>query len=189
MAHNRFPNLGIRQRDLEPPGNLTLEANGVWLQNFHRTGKTDSWRAQRKSCVYQDPGERSSGPTRHAARCACECPEVSCGSVSQQWPATESEALPTTVLGASACWHTSFWRRSPLPPLLLTQFGLRPNYREGTQPHPSQKVGLKMYWAQSCPPEQDPAFPIANSFHQEASTSLLYSSIRRRQNGNHNHKN
>ena len=26
--------------------------------------------------MYQDPGERSSGPIRHAARCACECPEV-----------------------------------------------------------------------------------------------------------------
>ena len=33
-------------------------------QNSHRTGETDSWRAQTKPCVYQDPGERSSDPTR-----------------------------------------------------------------------------------------------------------------------------
>ena len=32
---------------------------------FHRTGETDSWRAQTKPCVHQDPGERSSDPTRH----------------------------------------------------------------------------------------------------------------------------
>ena len=40
--------------------------------------------------------------------------------------------LNTTILGAPVCWQRSFWRRSPLP---LPQFDLRPNYREGTQPH------------------------------------------------------
>ena len=58
-ACNRFPNLGIQQRGWEPPGNLTLKANGIWLQNIHRTRETDSWRAQTKSCVHQDLGERS----------------------------------------------------------------------------------------------------------------------------------
>ena len=43
-GHNRFPNLGICLRDWESPGNLNLEASGIWLQNVHRTGKTDSWR-------------------------------------------------------------------------------------------------------------------------------------------------
>ena len=28
------------------------------------TGETDSWWAQTKPCVHQDPGERSSDPTR-----------------------------------------------------------------------------------------------------------------------------
>ena len=51
-THNRFPNLGIWQRDGEPPGNLTLEASGIWLQNFHRTGETYSWRAQTKPSVH-----------------------------------------------------------------------------------------------------------------------------------------
>ena len=58
----RFPNLGIRQRDWELSGNLTFKANGIWLQNFHRTGETDSWRAWTKACAYQDPGERRSDP-------------------------------------------------------------------------------------------------------------------------------
>ena len=30
-THKRFPNLGIWQRDWEPPGNLTLEARRFWL--------------------------------------------------------------------------------------------------------------------------------------------------------------
>ena len=34
-------------------------------QNLHRTGETDSWRAQTKPCMHQDPGERSSDPTRN----------------------------------------------------------------------------------------------------------------------------
>ena len=45
-AQNRFPNLRIQQQDWEPPANLTVKASGIWLQNFHRTGETDSWRTQ-----------------------------------------------------------------------------------------------------------------------------------------------
>ena len=52
-VHNRFPNLGIWQRDWEPPGNLTLKPSGIWLQNFHRTGETETLgRAQTKSCAH-----------------------------------------------------------------------------------------------------------------------------------------
>ena len=43
--------------------NLSLEASGIWLQNLHRTREADSWRAQTKPCVHQDPGEKSSDPT------------------------------------------------------------------------------------------------------------------------------
>ena len=43
--------------------------------------ETDSWRAQTKPCVHQDPGERSSDPTRDSARLACECPGVSSGGM------------------------------------------------------------------------------------------------------------
>jgi len=43
--------------------NFTLEDGGTWLQNLHRTKETDSWRAQTKPCVHQDPGEKSSDPT------------------------------------------------------------------------------------------------------------------------------
>ena len=52
----------VLAKGLKPLGNLTLKASGIWLQNFHRTGETDSWRAQTKSCAHQDPGERSNDP-------------------------------------------------------------------------------------------------------------------------------
>ena len=42
---------------------------------------------------------------------------------------------------------------------------------------------FRIYWKWPCPPEQDPVFPTASASHQEASTSLLSSSIR-----GHNHR-
>ena len=50
--HDRFPSLETWQRDWEPPRNLTLKTSGIWLQNFHRTGKTESWKAQLKPCAH-----------------------------------------------------------------------------------------------------------------------------------------
>ena len=44
----------------------------------------DSWRAQIKPRVHQDPGERSSDPTRDCPRLSCEFPGVSSGGVGQQ---------------------------------------------------------------------------------------------------------
>ena len=45
-THNRYPNLGIWQRDWQSSGNLTLKTSRIWLQYLPRTGETDSWRAQ-----------------------------------------------------------------------------------------------------------------------------------------------
>ena len=59
--------------------------------------ETDSRRAQTKPCAHQDPGERSSDPTRDCPRLAHEYPEVSGGGVGQQWPATGSGALSAAV--------------------------------------------------------------------------------------------
>ena len=41
-------------------------------QNLHRTRETDSWRAQAKPGAHQDPGERSSDPTKDWPTLACE---------------------------------------------------------------------------------------------------------------------
>ena len=81
----------------EPPENLTLDASGIWLQKLHRTGETVSWRAQTRPCAHQDPGEKSSDPTRDWPRLACECPEVSNREVGWWWPAAGSGALSAAV--------------------------------------------------------------------------------------------
>ena len=60
------------------------------------SGETDSWRAQTKRCVHQDPRERSSYPTKDWRRMACECPGVSGGGVGWWWPAG-SGALSAAV--------------------------------------------------------------------------------------------
>ena len=36
----------------------------IELQELTQDWEIDSWRAQTEHCVHQDPGERSSGPTR-----------------------------------------------------------------------------------------------------------------------------
>ena len=47
------------------PGNLTLKASRICLLYFHRTrgNRLHSWMAQAKSCIRQDPRERSSDCT------------------------------------------------------------------------------------------------------------------------------
>ena len=49
-----------------------------------------------QNCAHQDPGERSSDPTRDWA---CEYPGVSSRGMGRQWLAAGSVALNTTVLG------------------------------------------------------------------------------------------
>ena len=174
-VHNRFPNLGIQQRDWESPENLTLKASRIWLQNFHRTGETDSWRAQTKPCAHQDPGERSSGPTRDWARLAWKCPGVSRGDVNWQWPATGSVSLTTTVLGAMGADLSPFAEIHHYPYHSLTSGQIT---GKELSPTHQQKIGSKSYWAWPCSPKQDPIFTIANSSNEEASASFSSSSIR-----------
>ena len=85
-------------KGLRPPQGIWLWRQvGIGSQNLHGTGETDSWRAQTKSCVYQDPGEMTSDSTRDWLRLACECPGVSTGGVSWRWPAAGLGALSVAV--------------------------------------------------------------------------------------------
>ena len=51
---------------------------------------------------------------------------------------------------AQQCLHGTFWRKSPLSSLPPPQFGLRTNNREGTQPHPSTEIGLRIFVLHLC---------------------------------------
>jgi len=50
-----------------------------------------------------------------------------------------------------------------------------------------QIIGLRLYWARSCPPEQDPVFPTTSPCHQKAYTSLIASSIKKGRQKKKNH--
>ena len=176
-AHNWFPNLGVWQSVRESPGNLTLKASGIWLQNFHRTGETDSWRAQIKLCVHLDPGERSSGLTRDWARLACEWPGVPSKGMGWQWPTMGSGALNTTVLVQVL-----------LKKVAITTITLGQTTGSEHSPTHQEKIGLKFYWAGLYLSEQHPDSPIASLSHQEAATASYPYPSEGRQNGNHNYR-
>ena len=78
-------------------------------------GKQRLGRHKKKPCEHQDPGERISDPTRDQAILGCECLGFSGGGLCQQQLAAWSGKLTAAVLGGTACWRESFWRRSPLP--------------------------------------------------------------------------
>ena len=58
----RISKSGNLEKRLRIPRDFDLEASGIWLQNFHSSGETDSWRAQAKPCVQQGPAEGAVTP-------------------------------------------------------------------------------------------------------------------------------
>ena len=90
--------------------------------------ETDSWRAQIKPCVHQDPGERSSDPTRDGPRLAHECPGV---SLVDAWV-----SIGLLRVGGTACSSVCmgpFEGGSYYLHYLHHSLALRSNSREGTQ--------------------------------------------------------
>ena len=68
-------------------------------QNLHKTGKQTlgGHTHTHKTCVHQDPEERTGDPTRAWPKLACEYPGVSSEGIDQLWPAAGSWALSTAV--------------------------------------------------------------------------------------------
>ena len=172
--HNRFPNLGIQQRNCISPGNLTLKVSRIYYRTSTELGK-QTLGGDNKTFMHQDPGDRSSDPTRDWARLAWKCPGVSRGDVNWQWPATGSVSLTTTVLGAMGADLSPFAEIHHYPYHSLTSGQIT---GKELSPTHQQKIGSKSYWAWPCSPKQDPIFTIANSSNEEASASFSSSSIR-----------
>ena len=91
-----FPTWGSGKETENP---REFDFGGQWdlIIEFTQDWETDSCRAQTKPCVHQDPGERSSDPTKDWPRLAYEYPGVSGGGVGQQWPATALGSLSVAV--------------------------------------------------------------------------------------------
>ena len=142
------------QREWELPGKLTLEASGISLQNFHRTGETYPWRAQTKPCAHQDPGERISDPTRDWPRLSCEGPGVSSRGMGGQWQVEGLEALSVAM--------RSWVFLKEIPIIFITSTIVLSQVKTGEREHSpthQQKIGLKIYGACLHSSEQDPVAP------------------------------
>ena len=109
--HNRFPSPGTWQRDWEPPGNLTLKASGIWLQNLHKTEETDSWKAEAKP-VHTRTQEKEAMTLQETDP---EVPVSVQESLAEVW--VDSGLLQGQGHWIPQCLHKTFWRRSPLSSL------------------------------------------------------------------------
>ena len=93
----------------------------------------------------------------------------------------------SSLLGA-ACWHKSFWKRSPLLPLPLPYFGIKPNYKVGTQAHPSAENWIKDLLSMALPTRASPSFPHSQSLQSGCLHKPLTIIHQREENENHNHR-
>ena len=66
------------------------------------------WRAQTKSCVHQDPEERSNDPTGNWTKTTCQHWKASCGDVGQQGLTTGMAALAAASWEGSPCYKPSW---------------------------------------------------------------------------------
>ena len=90
---------------------LTLEASGIWLQNLHRTGETDSWRAQTKFVCTRTQVRGAVTPQKTDPNLPVSVQEslVEAG--------VSSGLLQGRGYWVCQCLHRTFWRRSALSPL------------------------------------------------------------------------
>ena len=157
-AHNRFPSLGIWQRVWKPP-EFGFEGQWDFIAELPQDWETDPWRAQR-NLFTSGPRRKEQWPRKKLSQTCLWVPwslQRRCGlTVASRGV----RALTTTDLGAPECRQKSFWRRLPLP---LPEFGLRPDYREGTQPHQSAENWIKDLLGMTLPTGARPSFPHSQS--------------------------
>ena len=136
--------------------------------------------AQTKFCTHQDPGERSSDPTRDWPTHAPECPGVSGGGVGLQWPAAGSGALSAAVRAWDLLKEVAI--------IFITSTIVWPqvNNREGTEPYPSKENWIKGLLNMALPIRTRPSLPCSQSLPSGSFHKPLYPS-EGRQNENHNH--
>ena len=126
-------------------------------QNFQRTGETDSERAQTEPCPHQNPGERSSDPTRDWPRRARERPGVSGRGVGWRWPAAGLGTLSVAVTAQDLLKEVAV--------ISITSTIVWPQvkYREGTQPFPSTENWIKDLLSMAPPIRTRPSVPLSQS--------------------------
>ena len=139
----------------------------IELPDLTRDWETNYWQAQTEPCVHQDPGKKSSDPTRDWPGLVSESPGVSSKGMGQRGPAAGLGTLRWYLL-------------KEVTIIFITSTIVWPhvNSREGTQLHPSTENWIKDFRAWPCSSEQDTVSPSVSLSHQEASINVLPFSIR-----------
>ena len=86
------------------------------------------------------------------------------------------------------CRQGTFRRRSPASSLPPPSSGLRPNNREGTQPHPSTENWIQDLLSMASPIRTRPSFPLSQSLPSGSFHERLILLNQRADNENHNHR-
>ena len=141
-----------------------------------------------KPCAHKDPEERSSDPKETKQDLLVSVWKsrvemwVNSGLLwgQRHWQQQSWKVQHAGIGPLGEYFHYSYHGAYSLPSRLQTlRLGhLRPNYREGAQPHSSAENWIKDLLKMALPLEQDPVLSIDSPSHQEACTSLLSSSIR-----------
>ena len=149
-----FPNLGIQQREWEPPGTLTWRPVGFYYRTSTGLGK-QALGGYNKS-FSTSPRRKDEWPQQRLSQ--------TCLRVSRNL-----RHRPRLTVGCHGVRGTEY--NSP---------GLALGQTTGREHSPTHqwKIGLKIYWAWPCLSKQDPDCPTVSPSPQEASISLLSLSIR-----------
>ena len=114
------------------------------------THEWGNWRLEstNEAWAHQDPGKRSSYPTRDGPRLVCECPGVSGGSVGRRWPDAGLGAWSAAVPAWDLLKEVAIIFITPT--IVWSQV----KQQGGNMPTHQEKTGLNIYWARPCPSEQ-----------------------------------
>ena len=138
-----------------------FDFGGQWdlIQNLHRTGKIDFWRAQKKPCAHQDPGERSSDPQKTDPDClwVSRSLQQRCGSGVACCRVGDTKCSSVCMDPFAGGRHYIHYLHDSLVS------GLMSNNREGTQPHPSTENWTKYLLSMALPIRTRPTFPHSQS--------------------------
>ena len=168
----------------ESPGNLTLKASRIWFIGLPQDWGKETPHLEGTNKILCMPRPRGKGavtlqetkPDLHASFGGWTV-EVGVGrGAPQGWEHWQQQSWRVPLGVNPLGLHINPTIEPADPRAGLPQAKQLPG-RESNPTH-QQTIGLKLYWARPCPPEQDPVFPIANPSHQEGYTSLLASAIR-----------
>ena len=145
-VHERFSNLGIQQRESEPPGNLTLKASGICYWTLIGLGK-QTFGGHNKTLCAPVPRRKEQWLHRDWARFAYECLGVSCRGVGDSglpWGQGHwlQQSWKPSCAGISPFQGSHHYCHYPYHSLASGQT----TGREHSPTH-QQNIGLKTYWA------------------------------------------